>query len=107
MSKIVNHWTVRGTSALSLHLAPSEDWPDEGRREIVPLYTLRFFVDSDEPAASEEIECATDGEAINAVNDRGDSRAIQLWQGERMILWWPARPNLPTRRHRPRAPFTS
>ena len=72
----------------------------------MPLYTLRFFVDGDEPKWSEDIECATDGEAINAVNDRADTRAIQLWQGERMILWWPARSRIPTRWRPPRTRFT-
>ncbi|MBV8684655.1 MAG: hypothetical protein JO111_17405 [Caulobacteraceae bacterium] len=71
----------------------------------MPLYTLRFFVQGDEPEGSEEIDCATDAEAINAVNDRADTRAIELWQADRMILWWPARRRLPTRRKGPRTPF--
>lgn len=71
------------------------------------LYTLRFFLDGDDPEGCEQIECADDGEAINAVNDRADSRAIELWQGDRMILWWPARRRVPSRRRGPRAPSAS
>ena len=74
----------------------------------MPRYTLRFFIEGGEPGGSEEIDCADDAEAINAVNDRADSRAIELWQGERMILWWPAGRHLPIRRRggpRP-PPFT-
>lgn len=73
----------------------------------MPLYTLRFFGDGDEPEATEEIDCATDGEAINAVNDRAEMRAVELWQGDRKILWWPARQVRPPRRPGPRTPFTS
>jgi hypothetical protein len=73
----------------------------------VPLYTLHFFAEGDKPAGSEDIDCATDGEAINAVNDRAESRAVELWQGGRRILWWPAHRPLSPRRQRPHKPSNS
>jgi hypothetical protein len=73
--------------------------------ETVSHYTLRFFGDGDESEGTEEIDCATDAEAINAVNDRAETRAVELWEGDRRILWWPARRRAPVRRPGPR-PFT-
>jgi hypothetical protein len=76
-------------------------------RQTVPLYTLHFFAEGDKPAGFEEIDCATDGEAINAVNDRDEDRAVELWQGERRILGWPAQRRPSSRRRGPRTSFNS
>jgi hypothetical protein len=72
----------------------------------VPCYTLRFFDDDGEPEETEEIDCASDAEAINAVNDRAETRSVELWLGERKILWWPARHPRPRRSH-PRTGLSS
>jgi hypothetical protein len=66
----------------------------------VARYTLRFFDEAHEPDGSEDLECASDGEAINAVNDRAETRAVELWLGARKILWWPARRPRPAARRR-------
>jgi hypothetical protein len=76
-------------------------------RQTVPLYTLHFFAEGDEPAGSEEIDCATDGEAINTVNERAEDRAVELWQDGRRILWWPAKRRASPRRDGARTPFNS
>jgi hypothetical protein len=70
----------------------------------VPRYTLRFFGDGDETVGIEEIDSATDAEAINAVNDKAETRPVELWQDDRKLLCLPARRREP-RRAGPRTPF--
>jgi hypothetical protein len=71
----------------------------------VSRYTLRFFDTEGEPEGAEEIECASGAEAINTVNERAETRSVELWLANRKILWWPARQ--PQRRPQPRAGFTA
>jgi hypothetical protein len=77
---------------------------DEGV-STVSRYTLRFFGDGGEPQGTEEVDCESDGEAINAVNDRADPRATELWQANRRILCWPASQHRHARHPRPRLRF--
>jgi hypothetical protein len=73
----------------------------------VSRYTLRFFDIEGEPEGAEEIDCASDAQAINTANERAETRSVELWLANRKILWWPARHPHPPRRPHPRAGFTA
>jgi hypothetical protein len=61
------------------------------------IYSVHFFDGEGRETAWEEIECASDAEAINATLDAAAGRAAELWFGDRRLIWWPGE----TRRSRP------
>lgn len=54
------------------------------------IYSVQFFDGQGRQTAWEEIECASDAEAINAMLDAAAGRAVELWRGDRKLIWWPA-----------------
>lgn len=54
------------------------------------LYTVHLFDTEGRPTSWEEMECASEAEAINATLDTADGRAVELWRGDRRLMWWPA-----------------
>jgi hypothetical protein len=62
-----------------------------------------LFIDCDVDAGDGvDFDCSTDGEAINMSLDRADGRALELWSGERKILW--SAPTTPRARRTTPAP---
>ena len=51
-------------------------------------YRLYFLVDEHIKHAV-TFECDTDAEAISAVDDHADGRAMELWSGARMVRRFP------------------
>jgi hypothetical protein len=48
-------------------------------------YTL-YLHDDRNVSIVEELACGSDGEAINAMNDRAQGRAAELWRDDHKIL---------------------
>jgi hypothetical protein len=53
------------------------------------IYSVHFFDGEGRETSWEEIECASDAEAINATLDAAAGRAAELWLGDRRLIWWP------------------
>ncbi|HEY2048368.1 MAG TPA: hypothetical protein VGH03_03440 [Caulobacteraceae bacterium] len=57
------------------------------------IYSVHFFDGEGRETSWEEIECASDAEAINATLDAAAGRPAELWLGDRRLIWWPGEPN--------------
>jgi hypothetical protein len=56
-------------------------------------YCLHFFDDAGSPTSREELDCASDAEAINESLDRAAGKAVELWCGDRKLIRWAAAPD--------------
>ena len=76
-------------------------------------YTLSFSDTQGRATNVEELDCASDAEAINALHDRAWGRPAELWRGDDKILSLPGRPRphhprvAGPRRHAPSTPLFS
>lgn len=68
------------------------------------LYSVHFFDGEGRESAWEEIECASEAEAINAILDASAGRGAELWLADRKLIWWPADGRTRSSAARPRAP---
>ena len=68
------------------------------------LYSIHFFDGDGRETAWEEIECASEAEAINAMLDASAGRGAELWLADRKLMWWPADGRTRPQTARPRAP---
>ncbi len=59
------------------------------------LYIVHVFDELGAEIRTHNIECASDGEAINKLLDLAGHKAAELWNGERKLLWWPGRMERP------------
>jgi hypothetical protein len=75
------------------------------------LYSVHFFDGEGRQTAWEEIECASEAEAINAMLDASAGRGAELWLTDRKLMSWPAdgrpRPTAPRSRTLRRATLES
>jgi hypothetical protein len=65
----------------------------------VTRYTLSFLDDRGQALRSELLDCTTDAEAINALNDNAGNLRVELWLEDQKILELPG----DTRPRRPHA----
>ncbi|MBV8683042.1 MAG: hypothetical protein JO111_09230 [Caulobacteraceae bacterium] len=54
------------------------------------LYSVHFFDGDGREDSWEELDCASEAEAINTMLDHATGRSAELWAGDRCLLWWPA-----------------
>ena len=68
------------------------------------LYSVHFFDGDGREGTWEELECASEAEAINSMLDHAAGRSAELWRGDRRLIWWPADAHRARTAHiRPRA----
>jgi hypothetical protein len=73
------------------------------------MYTVHVFDDLAAERLTQDVECASDGEAINKLLDLAGDKSAELWCGDTKVLWWPGRVQRPGggARRTPRQPWTS
>jgi len=56
----------------------------------VPQYTLYFFDEAHRSTGFMEFESKDTATAIRVLEEHRTGKAVELWEGQRRILWWPA-----------------
>jgi hypothetical protein len=54
------------------------------------LYSVHYFDGAGREDTWEELDCASEAEAINTMLDHAKGRAAELWDEDRRLIWWPA-----------------